>query len=176
MAEIAVEKKGGMAWLLWLLIAIALIVFLWWFFAGRNSNAQATGDRGRAVETASGPIRNPATIYAASDPQALVGRKVELQNARVLSVTGDNIFWVGEGEGKQVLVFLDEKATPGQPRTEGRYDVTPGQSVNVYGETERFPGWETAQSQWHADQSLRSNFEAQKVYVHANRLEIQTRP
>ena len=176
MAEIAVEKKSSMSWLVWLLLAAAIILLLWWIFSRNGRDADVT-ERGRVADiVADGPIRDGAILYGAADATQHVGRQVELQNARVLSVTGDANFWVGEAEGRQLLVHLDEQRTPNQPGTEGRYDVNPGQTVNVYGDVRAFPGWSTAESEWKVDPSLRSNFENQRVYVHANRLDIVNRP
>lgn len=177
MAEIAVEKKKNMSWLVWLLIAAAILLLLWWIFTRTGRDTDLMTERGRTAEmTTAGPITDAALLYGAADATQHVGRQVQLQNARVLSVTGDANFWVGEAEGRQLLVRLDEQPTPNQPATEGRYDVNPGQTVNVYGDVRAFPGWSTAESEWRVDPSLRSNFENQRVYVHANRLDIVSRP
>ena len=175
MAEIVVEKKRNMGWLMWLLIALAVALLLWWIFRGMGRDADMTAERGRVADTA-GPITDAAMLYGTADATQYVGRQVQLQNARVLSVTGDANFWVGEAEGRQLLVRLDEQPTPNQPATEGRYDVNPGQTVNVYGDVRAFPGWSAVETEWKLDSSLRSNFENQRVYVHANRLDIVSRP
>jgi hypothetical protein len=176
MAEIAVEKKGGMNWLIWLLLAAAIVLLLWWLFAGTSREAtDITGERGRIADQ-TGPILDASMLFNVTDASQFAGREVELQNARVLSVTGDKNFWIGEAEGRQVLVRLDEQPSPGRPAVEGRYDVNPGQTVNVYGEVREFPGWSAAQSEWNLDPTLQSNFENQKIYVHANRLDILTQP
>ena len=120
-----------------------------------------------------GPVRNLAVFYNAENPETLVGRRVRLENVDVLSVTGDRDFWIGDREGRQVLVILDEVPTPNQPLVEGRYDVNPGQKISVLdAEVKRFPGWEEARSRWNLDSNLRSNFEKQRVYIEADKLNI----
>lgn len=165
MAEIAVERKGGSMWWLWLLLAAAALLLLWWYLAGRRHEPAASGERVQVAGTAVGPVIFPATIYYSTNPEALIGRQVDLQDARVRSVSGGNLLWVGEGEGKQILVALD-----------GKYNVNAGQLVNVHGEVRRYPGWDAAVSKWQADPGLRANFDAQKVYVYADRLEVLQRP
>jgi hypothetical protein len=168
MAEIAVRRKPVIPVWAWLLIGLALIALLWAFF-GRDRGWLGGADRYRA-----GAIDDLALLYNVSNPDSLVGREVRIDNAKVLSVTGDRHFWVGDREGRQVLVMLDETATPGQPRIEGRYDVNPGQTIAITdGEVKRVPAWDEARSRWNIDENLRSNFENQRVYVEAKKLEIK---
>lgn len=178
-AEIVVEKKKNMSWLVWLLIAAAILLLLWWIFAETGRDTDLTTERGRTAETAAtttGPITDAALLYGAADATQHVGRQVELQNARVLSVTGDANFWVAKG--RAVSFWCASMSSPPlpSPPPRGRYDVNPGQTVNVYGDVRAFPGWSAAETEWKVDPSLRSNFENQRVYVHANRLDIVSRP
>jgi hypothetical protein len=170
MAEIAVERKNRFPWWAWLLIAPAALLMLWIFLAPeRGTGIIGSADRER---TTGEPIGDLAVIYSTNDPNALAGRSVHIEDARVLSVTGDKQFWVGPDENRRVLVILDEVPTPTQPRIEGRYDVNPGQNVTINGRVERFPGWEAAQARWNADPKLRSQYESQPVYIHADGLQI----
>lgn len=55
MAQIAVERRSGMRWWAWLLIALLAIGIIWWA-ATRSGNraavtGQPTGEAGRTVET-----------------------------------------------------------------------------------------------------------------------------
>jgi hypothetical protein len=166
MAEIAVERKRGFPWWAWLLLALVALLLLWALF-GRDRGGVAEGET-------SGPIRDLAVLYNPDNPDALVGREVRIDNANVLNVTGDRDFWVGEREGRQVLVILNQVMTPQQPRIEGRYDVNAGQTISIVeGEVKRFPGWEEAQSRWNLKPDLRSNFENQRVYIEADKLDIK---
>lgn len=167
MAEIAVERKSAFPWWAWLLIALAVAILAWMFFVrGREGTETERQRSGEALTSLN-------AFYNVQNTEALVGRPVNVQNARVLTVSGDSTFWIGEGEGQQVLVRLRETATPGTPGVEGRYDVNPGQRVSIVdGEVKAFPGWEAARTQWNADPALRSNYENQKVYIEATRLEL----
>lgn len=119
------------------------------------------------------PLTDLAFLLTAPDPEALIGRRVTLENVRVLSVPGDVAFWVGPNANEQLLVILDETATPGDPTTEGRYDINPGQIITIYGEARAFPGVEEAIEQWNvSDEQL---LEQQSVYVNADQIEIISR-
>lgn len=173
MAEIAVERK--FPWWAWLLIALAVIVLLW-VLLGRDRGGMASdAERDKTVAgQQDGPISDLAMFYNAENPEMLIGRQVRIENANVLSVTGDRDFWVGDTEGRQVLVVLNEVPTPNQPRIEGRYDINPGQKVAILeGEVKRFPGWDEARSRWNIDPKLRSNFENQRVYIEADKLDVK---
>ena len=168
MAEIAVERRKAFPWWAWLLIALAGLLLVWALF-GRDPGGEADVERQRAA----GPILNLSDFYAAENPESLVGRNVRIDNANVLSVTGDRDFWIGEAQGRQVLVILNESMTPKQPGIEGRYDVNPGQTISIVeGEVKRFPGWDEARSRWNVNPDLRSNFENQRVYIEAEKLSI----
>lgn len=165
MAEIAVRRKSLMPMWAWLLLALALAALLLWAFLGL--------DRGEDRFRSEGAITDVAALYN-SNVDAVVGKQVSIDRANVLSVTGDRSFWVGEGEGRQVLVILNEVPTPGQPGIEGRYDVNPGQTIAIRtGEVKRFPGWDEAQSRWNLDPNLRSTYEKQQVYIEADRLNVK---
>ena len=168
MAEIAVQRKPIIPIWAWLLIALGIIALLWLFFA-RDRGAVAETDRYRT-----GAIDTLALLYNPTDPQSLVGREVRIDNATVLSVTGDRDFWIGDAEGRQVLVILNQTMTPGQPAIEGRYDVNPGQTIAITdGEVKQFPSWDEARSRWNLDEKIRSNFENQRVYIEADKLDIK---
>lgn len=167
MAEIAVRRKPIIPIWAWILIGLAIVALLWLFLGNRGAMGDA--ERNRA-----GAINDLALLYNVTDAEPLVGREVRIDNARVLSVTGDRDFWIGAGEGRQVLVVLNQTMTPNQPAIEGRYDVNPGQNIAIVdGEVKRMPGWDEARSRWNLDEKLRSNFENQRVYIEADKLEIK---
>ena len=181
MTQIAIEKRSGFPWWAWLLIAALIITGVIWYFAGTGhsqtaeNQSAAESNSGEASRTAA--ITDLSTVYGASDPQSLVDRQVALNEpVRVLSVTGDQTFWVGPDANHQVLVVLQQKSTPNQPATEGRYDVNPGQFVRVYGTVERFPGYQEARNRWKVSPDVRSELENQTIYVAADRLDIAARP
>lgn len=156
MVEIPVERKStGVPWWVWLLGALLLLGVLWWIFADNDREEVALAPApvvvtepidpvvavpvtGAAiapvdgVAAASGPITDLATILGTADRAALAGRPVDLANMRVLDVVGDRTFFVGPDQNRRVFVVLNEVPTPGGP-PEGRYNVEPGQVINING-------------------------------------------
>lgn len=176
MAEIAIEKKSQAApWWLWLILALLIIGGLIWYFSARKESAAASNYSGAAASE-SGAITDMSVLYNVNNQSGYVGRTVSSAPVRVLSVTGDRTFWVGDDVGRQALVLLNETPTPGQPATEGRYNVNPGQMVRVFGHVERFPGFAAAQRMWNVGDGTKAQLDEQKVYVVADRLDITQRP
>lgn len=144
MAEIPVERKSGIPWWVWLLLALIVLgLILWWASDDDEIETAVVAPVAPVTETAvapattdmaaAGPITDLTTILGAADRSMLVGRQVQLSNVQVQSVVGDRTFFVGPDANQTVLVVLDEIPTPGTPGTEGRYDVTQGQVVNISG-------------------------------------------
>ena len=172
MAEIAVRHKRAMpGWAYGALFLLA-IAFLALAFYLKNRPAPGDDVRSRSAEA---PLTSVAAL-SSPDTDALVGRPVAIRGARVLSVTGDRVFWIAGDQARQILVILDEQRTPNMPHTEGRYDVNAGQILNIEGTVQRYPGWAEAQAQWNADPAYRSEFDRQVIYIHAGKLDITQRP
>jgi len=129
MAEIPVQRRGGIPWWGWLLLALLAVALLIWIFNDNDDDEVAVLDQPAVVAT--GAITSIATVLGA-DGQALVGREVQLDDVTVQRVVGDRGFFVGPDATHSVFVVLDQVPTPGTP-TEGRYDVTPGQVIDVNG-------------------------------------------
>jgi hypothetical protein len=115
-------------------------------------------------------------LWTTDSVDSLAGRRARIADARVLSVNGDKLFWVGESADRRMLVAVEEQPTPNEPDVEGRYDVKQGQTMTIYGTVERFPEVEEFQQRWGADPKLRDELENQRVYLRAHRLEITDRP
>ncbi len=180
MEQIAVERRGGIPWWVWAIVALIIVAIIWYFASGGTSNSAAgqepATNTGEASRAQTAQITDLAVLYNPTEAANVAGQTVETQPVRVLSVTGDQSFWVGQGVGQQVLVILNEKPTPNQPATEGRYDVNPGEMVRIYGTVQRFPGYEAARQQWKVNPDARSELEKQTVYIAADRLDITSRP
>jgi len=187
MAEIPVERKGGIPWWVWLIGALLLIGLLFLLF-GNNRNepdrvavaptpvvatetVPVVAPIAAPVDNAaiSGPITDLATIIDTTDRSALVGRQVDLDNVRVLDVVGDRGFFVGADQSRRAFVVLNEVPTPNTP-VEGRYDVTRGQMININGVMRR-PS-DTAI----ADQPIQDMPAGTEVLIHAQSLDIVQRP
>lgn len=156
MTEIPIEKKGGIAWWIWLIIAAIVIALLIWLFAGRdqrNDAVQTTAPTAlpAAADNAPGPgalAANHANDAAASATRgapitdlatllngpanAVVGRQVRLTNVPAGVVPADAGFWItGEGD-KGEYVILHEVRTLNTP-IEGRIDVNKGDHLDIVG-------------------------------------------
>jgi hypothetical protein len=137
MAEIPVERKGGIPWWAWALLALLAAVLLIWLFNQNDDPEVAVLGAPTAQVAAIGPV---TTIAAAMTAEP--GREVALQDVQVQRVVGDRGFLVGSNDGEAMFVVLDQSPTPGTP-TEGRYDVTAGQTIDVNGvmrSTDDVPG------------------------------------
>lgn len=194
MAEIPIERKGGIPWWVWLLLALLVLGLLFWLFADNDEAevapvaaveteaplvvgtdpAATTGEAAAGGTAAAGTITDPATILTAGDRSALAGRQVQLANMRVVSVVGDRTFYVAPSaeapQDQRLFVVLNEQPTPGTPGTEGRYDVTEGQVVTINGVFRR-----TDDSAFAASpiEGLPSGMNA---VIHAQSLDITQRP
>lgn len=118
------------------------------------------------------PLFDMLAILNSPDPAVLAGRPAVFQNVRVQRVAGNRGFWIGPSLGQQVLVVLDEAATP-STTIEGQSNISPGQDTTVFGEIRPFPGVGEAQQMWGVtnDELLAQ----QKVYVLAHRVDSLTR-
>ena len=166
MAEIDVRRKRNPAVFTW---AIILLIGTGWLIYALAPRYTAWQNRSRLAD----PITDLRLFATVPDIESTVGRRVEVRNARVVSVTGDRTFWVDTGSADTMFVVLDEQRTP-DTATEGRYDVNAGQMVAIQGRIEQFPGWEAARARWDIDPAV--PFEDQRVYVAAEELTITDRP
>ena len=156
MAEIPVEKKGGMPWWVWLLLALLVAALLWWLLGDDDEPEQvaaapyeevaapadaelittAPADVGATAGTMAagnaGPITDLAAISGATAAAAVAGRQVELNSVPVLEMVSDAGFYVGSSPADRVYVLLDEQKTPNQPG-EGRVNVNKGQTIGLSG-------------------------------------------
>ena len=97
--------------------------------------APATGNAGDAITTSD-------DLYGAN-LTSLVGRRVEIDEATVLSVVGDSTFYVGQGS-KRFLVALtglgESTSGPGDNGDDGRLDINAGDRIRIRGAVTRFDG------------------------------------
>jgi hypothetical protein len=167
MAEIPIRKRTSLAaWAACVIAACTAVGLLIYALAPKYTEWR---ERSRAGDA----ITDVTVLVTLPDAAPVIGRKVTLQNVSVASVTGDRTFWIATGHRDPVFVVLDEQRTPGTA-TEGRYDVNVGQTIDIHGTIERFPGWEEARARWKVDAAL--PFQEQKIYIAADRLNITERP
>ena len=146
---------------------------------GRDENVAARDTAMR--DTAAGnvatadPITDVIVIVTAPDRMPLVGRRVQLRDVRVQTVTGDRTFWAGPDPSQQLFVVLDEQATPGTP-TEGRVNVQPGQTVTVSGTIRELPAdLGSVRQQWSLSQANETTLRNERVYLAADSVAVAGR-
>ncbi len=111
--------------------------------------ADTVGTSASAVTPATPPATAPSTgtitttdaLYGA-DLKPIIGRRVELDDATVLSVVGDSTFFVGSG-GKRFLVALSslgESQTGPGDGSDGVFKIEAGQRISLRGTVSAFNG------------------------------------
>ncbi|WP_228242697.1 hypothetical protein [Porphyrobacter sp. GA68] len=158
MAEIPLEKKGGMPGWVWLLLAVLLAgLLLWWLMAGndRNNTTEVT----RADPAVMGAPIEGAGAYA-------VGDAVNLDNAIINSVSGNRSFTV-DASGQNMPVLFDAGQAPGTTGNDPGF--VEGMVVNLDGTvrsaSEQLPEGVTANQLGGADR-----------YIYASNIEVVSRP
>ena len=161
MAEIPVKKTGGFPVWAWIAALVILALLAFWLFAGGTEEyaeeesaaeteyAETTGiqtgvatddddvateRQTRTAANETGTISTIAMIRSRNDLNTLDGRDAEFDGVEVTAVVGDRTFRIADGDGNDLFVVLDEVPTPDQPMVEGRYDINPGQTIDIQGE------------------------------------------
>ena len=182
MAEINIEKKQGMSIWAWLIPLLLVAALLWWFF-GREGDAvtaavdtdtaaAAAGDVAGEAGADAAPITDVVAIVAVPDRIPLIGRRVQLTSVPVLSVPGDETFWVGSSETERLFVALDPAPGTSAP-VESPTDVDAGQRVTVAGVLRQVPTdlaeW---RARWQLDDTTAAAITVGQVYLAADRVAI----
>lgn len=141
MAEIPVERKSGIPWWVYLLLALSIVGLAVWLFSDNDPEVAAVAPVTTEVVTmsgvdATGPITELVTIAGAADGAVLAGRSVQLSTVPVQEVVSDAGFWVGSSPADRVYVVLDEQPSP-DGGVEGQVNVNAGQIVTLNGGTVR---------------------------------------
>ena len=184
MAKIPVEQKSGTPWWLWLLGLLLLAGLIWLLIGLFNDDAneadvalsdtteQTVGEPMQGTEAATtGAITSAAALFGASNMQSMVGREADLSGLSVGSVIGDSTFVVSPQDGSgQMLVALNE-VVPTSPSgtTEGRYDVTEGQTIDLAGTVREMTQQEM--DAWGVTSSDLGDVN-QNAYIRAQRIDI----
>jgi len=103
-----------------------------------------------------------ADLFGSERMSELIGRDVDLQAVPVESVPGDMAFWIGDNAERRVYVLFDEVPTPDTP-IEGRFDINPGNLVNIGGKVRRADSI--------PDGATAAIPEGVDAYIHASRLD-----
>jgi hypothetical protein len=94
---------------------------------------------------------------------------VALNEVRVTDVVGDRTFLITDDSEEELLVVLDEVGTPNDP-TEGRYDITEGQIIDVTGTVRE------VQDGMIDGQRIEDMPQGTNVYLWADKANIEERP
>lgn len=150
MANIPVEQtRTGPPWWLWLLGLLLLAGLIWLIAELLDDDTDVadvetvdpieTVDPVDSVDPAVGPITSIAEL---ADGRNAVGREVDLDDVRVLTLTGDSSFFAGAGPDAAteagalvVLQGMNESASLPPPPTgaDGEYNVDEGDVVSLEG-------------------------------------------
>lgn len=134
-----------------------------------DNDNMATGDE----------ITDEAMIVDVPERTTLVGKRVNLEKVKVLSVIGDRTFYVGQNDGKRFLVAINQEATPNTAK-EGIVDINAGQMISLKGEFMQIPDRNAAKEKLggnFTDKEL-DGIGEEKVYLlsDSNSIKILDRP
>jgi hypothetical protein len=130
MADIDVERKGGMSWLWWILGLILLALIIWWIAAAGDDEPEVA----EVVEPA--PVVTPTTTpepiaqgplcvsQVLSAPMTYIGQTLGTCQVQVVEVPTDRGFWVEENGQRIFAIIID------QPQEQPK-DINPGQTVRI---------------------------------------------
>ncbi|GGC96265.1 hypothetical protein [Aquisalinus flavus] len=134
MAEIPVKKTGGFPVWAWIAALAILALLAFWLFAG-GTDEYAEDETATETDYAdTGTISTIAAIRSRDDLSSLDGRDAAFDGVDVTDVVGDRTFRIADGSGNDLFVVLDQVPSPDQPMVEGRYDINPGQTIDIEGE------------------------------------------
>lgn len=166
------------------------------FRAGTGANTTTAGNTAMPVGNTALPVGNTAmnnansndnlmgaddeitdvlVIAAVPEPNrsTMIGKRVNLNTVKVLSVVGDRTFYVGPNANQRVLVVLDQEATPNTAK-EGRYDITPGQTISFNGTVMKMPSVDEADQRFGKlmDKAELNNLKNQQVYIRTDKIDV----
>lgn len=187
MANIPVEKKSGGSiwpWLIGLLVLLGLVILLFQLFFDEENDVdteptseqveqvepRATEPSAAGAAAAGGVITSASMLVEAENPAQLAGRSVQLSGMEVTSVLGDSAFYATSQSGdREFLVALNEVTPTPQDQTEGRYDVTEGQVLDIDGGVRELTREAEA---WGLSEEEANQMQDDVIYIRAQSLNI----
>jgi hypothetical protein len=115
--------------------------------------------------TQGGAITSAQSLFA-QNPQSLVGREVQLPNAKVREVAGDTAFFVGPSSGQTVFAAIEGAQSSGQ-------SLESGQSVQLNGTVEQLPSTRGLE-RFGLSQSEIQDLEDQEIYLSITDAQVQS--
>ena len=182
MANIPVERTGGGGWWKWLLALLLLLFLIWLVFelfdeepdadeiVGAEDNVGLIDD----VEIGDDdiePLTEVDYLYDDYDEAAgrvEIGQEVDLDDVPVLSVVGDSAFFVGDNDGRRVLIVLEDlgESQTGAGGSDGVFDINEGMVLDIEGEVARYTQGE--RGTWQVPDSERERMLRQGLFVRVN--------
>ena len=179
MADIPVEKTGGSFWPL-LLGLLALLFLVWLAFELFDDEPDAdellgTEDNTGIIDDVEigdddeivtlDPLYDDYEIEEGAAEDYRVGRSVDFDNARVVSVVGDSAFFIGADDMQRVLVVLEDlgESQTGARGTDGVFNIDEGDMVSIEGTVMRYA--DGSRGTWELPDSERERMLRQGLYV-----------
>ncbi len=179
MANIPVERTEGGGWWKWLLALLLLLALIWLVMelfddepdadeiVGAEDNVGLIDD----VEIGDDdiePLTEVDYLYDDYDEAAgrvEIGQEVDLDDVPVLSVVGDSAFFVGDNDGRRVLVVLENlgESQTGAGGSDGVFDINEGMILDIDGEVVRYMQGE--RGTWQVPDSERERMLRQGLFV-----------
>jgi hypothetical protein len=184
MADIPVERKrGGVPMYVWLIAVVGFVVLIWAVWGRSTPGAEAHQDEAAFHDPAgtttpgsihggtphdermmAGTITDLSTLYTISgrsgaDVGRMIGREVNLEQARVVEIVNEHSFWVGEpGSTNRILVVRGDN-------DDSLRNVREGQTVHVRGELKRMHPWNEGDARGTLSDAHRDHIGTHHVYI-----------
>lgn len=150
--------RGGGGWVwLWIWVIIIVVAFFWYAGWGWGAYGGWWGWNGRTpvvVTTGSG-----VAVLNSDNKAPFVGHSFDLRGARVQTAVTNNVFWVGNGRSRpMLLVVVNNPVASATP-------IAAGDLVAASGTVEKAPPAAQAKNEWHLNDTGVRQLEAQQVYL-----------
>lgn len=171
MADIDVQRKGGMGWLWWILGLLLLALIIWWIASGDDEADEAAFTEPAPVVEPTAlpePVATSAGMTIADilgNPASFVGQPFSDDEVRVAEVPTDRGFWI-EDQGQRLFVVLIDN-----PQEEP-LDVNPGQTVRIEQGTLRDSSYMGQIQGVPLDQDTQNLLRGQPIYLVADESNI----
>ncbi len=152
--------------LFWLLFAAALAAGIWWAGRAHSEQLSAAPLRAGAVHT--------VRLLVTAPERALIGRAVQVQDAKVESALSNHEFWAGQGSHR-VFVFLPESKFVMIARNQA-VDLHSGATIDLNGLVEHAPGVRQAEGELGLSPAQARELNRDGLYVKAESVQVVEEP
>ena len=117
-----------------------------------------------------GKITAIQPLLNAKNPQALVGKKVQLSGVQVQNVVSDTAFTVGQGAGKQVPAVLIREVLG---KSDKAVNINKGQKVMLMGTVRKIPKAQAALNKFGL--SKVPGLKSKKLFIAVQKVKVSSR-